>query len=471
MAGESKEPEDVGPDKPDESDVLNLEELVTELDDIEVIEAETAEAGRKLAETLHRVTSPHWLESTQRMNKLLEGALRPQVLGSTQRIRDIVGGPKSPAALVMKTIAQREDLIKPRFMLSDAIAKSTAERAAFSVASGLKVSDSVTSMVNRLVADTRGVGLAGRTDMMGVLGLGAGRAVSDSVARLGMSGTRPSATSLGLSASSSIGQTFAGLAATSDSVRRITEGMFAKDIGRTRSIATMQLAATSGITDLIASDKMMASWRQSLLSEATARSLVGTIRLPGGETNLLRDIVGINSATARVVSLYADQNKHRMLAPAVSARPTRELRGYLAGMPLIPDIDDLTLAVRASRGVAGIAAVDLLASPGIIGSEAGDLFEEEVVDPWVSGLAASRTLLFGRLGRLDGTVPDLLREAWNQVERDGPAAVSMAAHAVVEVIDRTLRAVAPEQVVLEAHASGRLNNDAVYDRNGELAPT
>jgi hypothetical protein len=450
--------------------VLNLDDLAAEVEDVEVDEAEAAEAGRKLAEALHRVTSPPWLESTQRLSKLLEGAVRPQMLESRQRIRDIVAGPQSPAMSVVKSITEsmglREDLIKPRFMLSDAIAKSTAERAAFSVASGLKISDSVTSMLSKLVADTGGVGLAGRSDMMGALGLGASRAVSDSVARFGMSATGQSAAS-----SSSIGQTLAGLAATSDSVRRITEGVFANDIGRARSIATMQLAATSGITDLIAGDKMMASWRQSLLSEATARSLVGTIKLPGGNVDLLRDIVGINAATARVVSLYADQNKYRMLAPAISARPTRELRGYLAGMPLAPDVDDLTLAVRASRGVAGIAAVDLLASPGMIDPEAGELLEEEVVEPWVSGLAASRKLLLDRLGWLDGTVPDLLRVAWHQVERDGPSAVSMAAHAVVEVIDRTLRAVATEQAVLEAHASGRLNSDAVYDKNGKLAPT
>ncbi len=475
MTAESGEPEEVGPEKPDESVVLNLDDLAAELEDVEVDVAEAAEAGRKLAETLHRLASPPWLESTQRLNKLLEGAVRPRVIESSRGIRDIVAGPQSPAKSVVKSITEsmalRDDLIKPRFMLSDAIAKSTAERAAFSVVSGLKVSDSVTSMVSKLVADTGGAGLAAPSNSVGALGLGASRAVSDSVARLGMSATAPSAASLGLTARSNIGQTLSGLTASSDSVRRITEGVFASDIGRARSIATMQLAATSGIADLIAGDKMMASWRQSLLAEATARSLVGTIKLPNGNADLLRDIVGINAATARVVSLYADQNKYRMLAPAISARPTRELRGYLAGMPLAPDVDDLTFAVRASRGVAGIAAADLLASPGVIDPEAGDLLEEEVVEPWVSGPAASRTLLLDRLCGLDATVPDLMREAWRHVERDGPAAVSMAAHAVVEVIDRTLRAVAPEEAVLEAHVSGRLSNDAVYDKNGKLAPT
>ncbi|MBA2773112.1 MAG: hypothetical protein H0U36_03590 [Nocardioidaceae bacterium] len=150
MTAESSEPEEVGPEKPDESVVLNLDDLAAELEDVEVDEAKAAEAGRKLAETLHRVTSPPWLESTQRLNKLPEGAVRPQMLESTQRIRDIVAGPQSPAMSVVKSITEsmalREDLIKPRFMLSDAIAKSTAERAAFSVASGLKISDSVGSV-------------------------------------------------------------------------------------------------------------------------------------------------------------------------------------------------------------------------------------------------------------------------------------------------------------------------------------
>ena len=458
------EPEEVVRAKPDESVELNVDDLPDELEEVEIANDDAAGASRELAGSLRRITSPPWLESTKRLNKLLEGALRPQALESaqrinklmqgttlpkslesaqlveklahgalrpqalesTQRLRNVVAGLQPPGMSVVNSITEsmqlRGDLMMPRSMLSDVIAKTTAERAAFSLASGLKVSDSVTSMVAKLVADTAGAGLASRSSA-------------------------------------------------SLNVNPIAEGVFARDIGRARSLATMQLAATSGITGLIAGDRMMASWRQSLLSEATARSLIGTIKLPDGNANLLREIVGINAATARVVSLYADQNKFHMLAPAVSARPTRELRGYLAGMPLAPDVDDLTLAVRASRGVAGIAAFDLLSSPGVIDRGAGELFEEEVVEPWVSGLAASRTLLLDRLGGLDGSVPDLLREAWHQVEQDGPAAVSMAAHAVVEVIDRTLRAVAPDHAVLEAHAAGRLNQDAVYDRNGTLAPT
>jgi len=58
VTAERSEPEEVGQEEPDESVVLNFDDLADELEDVEVDEAEAAEAGRKLAETLHRVTSP-----------------------------------------------------------------------------------------------------------------------------------------------------------------------------------------------------------------------------------------------------------------------------------------------------------------------------------------------------------------------------------------------------------------------------
>lgn len=90
---------------------------------------------------------------------------------------------------------------------------------------------------------------------------------------------------------------------------------------------------------------------------------------------------------------------------------------------------------------------------------------------WLTGPEASRSLLFSRLGALDPHVPDLLRGAWAQVEQDGPAATSMASHAVQEAIDRTLRALAPADLVLRLFAAGRLPNNAVHEKNGERHPT
>lgn len=370
--------------------------------------------------------------------------------------------------------------------LSEALGAWTAQRAAFSVTSGLTVSDSVTSLVSKLIADTGGLGLSVRSDPGGLLGLKASTGLADTVERLGLTAKGPSLAALGLTPIGGLGKAVTPILGSrtapeswgittavvaSESGRRIAEGLLAGGIGHSRSLATQQLVATSGIADLIGGDRMMASWRQSLLSEATARSLVGTMALPDSGANLLRDIVGTNAATARVVSRFAELNKSRMLAPAISARPTRELRAFLTGMPVAPDVDDLTFAVRASRGIAGIAAADLLAADGVVEPEAGYLLEEEVVEPWVSGPNKSRAVLLARLGALDGSIPELLQAAWDQVERKGPAAVSMAAHAVVEIVDRTLRAAAPDQAVLNAHAAGDLSQEAVYDKGGRLSPT
>ncbi len=75
--------------------------------------------------------------------------------------------------------------------------------------------------------------------------------------------------------------------------------------------------------------------------------------------------------TARVVGRFAELNKARMLGPSVSVRPTRELRSFLSAMPPSPDDDELRFAIRASRGVAGLTASDLLASSGALDLEAG----------------------------------------------------------------------------------------------------
>lgn len=532
MTAENSNPDEVGAD---ELAVMNGDDL-GDLDEKD--QEALAEASQRLAETVSRGLSttqfdpamglnqmvqraamPRALESTRSLKSIMGASVRPQILKSPDRLSQLLSEAAMPrmtdvqklsgalagvdSTRTMKRLPLSSALASQASMLgksalAEALGRSTAERAAFSVTSGLTVSDSVTSMVSKLMADTGGSGLSARSDLVASLGLKASGGLADSVARLGLTAKgsslpalgltskRPSVEALGLTATSGLGEAvtralgsgmaplFGGIPAAvgaSESVRRITEGLFASDIGWTRSLAMQQLVATSGIADLIGGDKMMASWRQSLLSEATARSLVGTMALPGSSANLLRDIVGTNAATARVVSRYAELNKSRMLAPAISTSPTRELRGFLVRMPVAPDVDELTFAVRASRGVAGIAAADLLAADGVVELEAGELLEAEVVDPWVSGPQKSRAVLLARLGALEGSIPELLQAAWDQVERKGPAAVSMAAHAVVEAVDRTLRAVAPDEAVLTAQAAGDLNKEAVYDKGGRLVPT
>lgn len=414
-------------------------------------------------EDVARVASPSWLEQNERIRKLVIQATRPRILESTQRTNKFIESFVTPQSLAsiqispftstsnslagdaLKDIglssALRGDLFKHQSLNLDAIARSTTERAGFSLTSGLKVSDSVTSMFSKLIVDTAGVGLASS-----VLSKMAARIEGPTVAKLGVD-------------------------ATTDLSKGLATRFSAQDLGIARAISTQKLADTSGIAHLINTDKLMSSWRQTLLAEPTARSLVGTVKLPEGNAGLLRDIVGINATTSRVVAQFATQNRSTMLSPALSARPTRALRRYLSGISVAPDVDDLAFATHASRGIAGITAADLLISTGRIDEDSSKLLEDEVVKPWLTSPQNARQELLKSLGEVDSQIPELLEAAWAQVELNGPAAVAMASHAAVEVLDRTLRALAPDDAVLAEHETGRLHKDSVYMKDGKPAPT
>jgi hypothetical protein len=100
----------------------------------------------------------------------------------------------------------------------------------------------------------------------------------------------------------------------------------------------------------------------------------------------------------------------------------------------------------------GVARADVLES---------DLDDAEFVEATVAqveltvlvasepGRSRAARELYARLGWIDPTVPDLLEGTWNDIERNGPAAASKAARYIVEVLDRTLRAAAPDDAVRE----------------------
>lgn len=414
-------------------------------------------------EDLAGVSPNVWLEQNDRIRKLVVQATRPSVFPSPLRTNNIIDSMVTPQSLAETQLgafvstpnwlagngfkndelpsALHSDLFKHKSGNMDAIARSRTDRARFSLSSGLKVSDSITLMFSKLVVDTAGVGLASSL-------------LSEMAARI----DRPTVAKFGSDA-------------TADLSKDLATRFSAQDLGIARAISTQNLAATSGIARLLTTDKLMSSWRQTLLAEATARSLVGTVKLPEGNASLLRDIVGINVATSRVFAQYATQNRSTMLSPTLSAKPTRALRRYLSGISVAPDVNELAFATHASRGIAGITAADLLISTGQIDEESSELLEDEVVKPWLTSPQNTRQELLKSLGEVDSQIPELLEAAWAQVELNGPAAVAMASHAAVEVLDRTLRALAPDDAVLAEHEAGRLHKDSVYMKNGKLAPT
>ncbi|WFP16682.1 hypothetical protein [Citricoccus muralis] len=414
-------------------------------------------------EAVARMTRPGWLEQRERLAKIMFDANRPKILEANLGVSKLLEGIAKPQDMAMRQrsavtvvsealssnavnnvsrMAQvRNGYFKSQLSVMESIARATTDRASFTLATGLKVSDSVSSMISQLASDTAGVGLASS-----VLKEMAERSDGSAIAAMGSKG-------------------ISGLN------RSLTAQFSAGSLGIIRGISSQRLAVTSGITNLIASEELMGSWRQTLLAEATARSLVGTVKLPVGDASLLRDIVGVNATTTRVLARVADQDGAAMLSPVLSARPTRELRKHLSGISVAPDTDELTFAAHASRGIAGITAVDLYTSTCEMDEESGELLEKEVIEPWLAGPKNTRRLLIRSLGDLDPRIPELLDAAWAQVELKGPAAVDMASHAAVEVLDRTLRALAPDEVVLLEYDTGRLPKNSVYMKDEKRAPT
>lgn len=253
---------------------------------------EVAEVGAAAARTLETISEG----SRVQLGELVQQAVAPQIGQTTRRISELVAGGAYKIIIESDALAQTKMLseliagsaskpIRETSALArtnalsgfaEVLGRSTADRAAFSLASGLTASDPVTSVIETLMADTEGLGIARST----------------LAATVGQSLKGFTAADLGLTASPTLAafakdfgpkidvSGFQTALGQSEAVRSIVNGFAGIEIARTRSLAMQQLVATSGIADLIGSDKMVASWRQSLLSEATARSLIGTLAVP-----------------------------------------------------------------------------------------------------------------------------------------------------------------------------------------------
>jgi Predicted pPIWI-associating nuclease len=86
--------------------------------------------------------------------------------------------------------------------------------------------------------------------------------------------------------------------------------------------------------------------------------------------------------------------------------------------------------------------------------------ELDVLEVSALGRLRAASELCTRLAQTDPTVTVQLEGAWDDIERNGPTAVNKAANCVVEVLDQTLRAVAPEDDVRGWHMrTGRTAKD------------
>lgn len=230
-----------------------------------------------------------------------------------------------------------------------------------------------------------------------------------------------------------------------------------------------ELNVTARVAEMVSATSAASAWRQSLLSEQIVASLaqLPLLRTEPMMVSLLRDLNRISQTASSLTETAARFSAPSVLAPQVGRQPATELRRYLQTIPAEVNRHHLLMGSRGGAGVAGLTGTALVVSVDDSDrlDEAVKEVEGELVVPWLSGPGDARAELFGRLGQIDALVPDLLHGAWDDVVRAGPAASVKVATCAVEALERTLRALAPDEPVL-AWFAGQAGLKSGLDGNG-----
>jgi len=201
----------------------------------------------------------------------------------------------------------------------------------------------------------------------------------------------------------------------------------------------------------------LTSWRASLAAESRIEQvLAGLARFPSPQLKLIEGLASITQAQVHFTDWVVQQDASSHLLGEISGRPLGLWRSFMDDLPAEPDDQALRTSVTTGRVGLGLLGADVLQS------EVADVgffelavqqVESDVLAPWDRERLRSAKELYARLEEIDPTVPDLLYAAWEEIGRKGPAAVSKTAHCAVEALDRTLRAAAPEKIVLGWHTT------------------
>lgn len=234
----------------------------------------------------------------------------------------------------------------------------------------------------------------------------------------------------------------------------------------TRSLA---LSVSADLSKALTSGSALASWRLALTSENRIEQLVQgmTPNLSAVQLGIVGDLRLTSGLTTRMSEILAAANpSHKaFVMPALLA-----YRVY-ADEFAVGSEHQLTMLRYAGRTVSGLSATDLLLDDeegGLRGRAVAEV-RQDLVEPWVSGPGEMREALFDRLMELDPFVPDLLRNAWHDVLKGGPAKLVTIATCAVEAIDRSLRSAAPDATVKEwAEKSARPRKMLFDSHSGRL---
>lgn len=200
----------------------------------------------------------------------------------------------------------------------------------------------------------------------------------------------------------------------------------------------------------------LTSWRVSLQANAQVEQLIKSATYAAApHWPYYNELLRISRVQAGFADWIVQQDATSRLLGEVSGAPLARWRDYIGGLVTESTFRDVQASVLSGYTGLGILSADALTS----GAEDTELveastsrIEADVLLPWEEGRLKLGRDLRDRLGAIDSSVPELLAGAWDDLERNGPAAVEKAAHCITEVLDRTLRAAAPDAEVREWHS-------------------
>lgn len=165
-----------------------------------------------------------------------------------------------------------------------------------------------------------------------------------------------------------------------------------------------------------------------------------------------------------------------LLATAVAAAPHRRL---LSARPLSVfqqlmdrlangDAAALPTFTRSHEpAVDALVARDVLVRPLDSDDldEVIDVVEHEIIDVWQEARSQTGADLHGLLAAINPKLAELFCGSWHTLGMGGPGAIESTCHLILETLQRTLRALAPDKTVIEWAAGTGLSLDQVTDGN------
>jgi hypothetical protein len=215
----------------------------------------------------------------------------------------------------------------------------------------------------------------------------------------------------------------------------------------------VELAATSQVANILANQTAISAWRSALRTDDLVKNVLGAhaVSLSVLDSKVLENLTRLSKVSVGLTSWAAALAPGATVLRGLSSTPAVAYRNYLADLPSTPTHLQLGFSVSAGHGVNGLVATEVLTGELTEDEdeEATERVVGEVIAPWREAPFVARTELLMVLGEVDPKVPTLLDGAWDDVGRQGPAALEKVATCAIEALDRSIRAAARDEDVRE----------------------